>query len=76
MHALEDFLMKCFSDTICEVRRLYHATSAMESPVCIKQTAVVYALELTPLVFTICRMIVVRLVVWTIACLIYFASHT
>ena len=64
-----------FSDTICEVRRLYHSTSAMESPVCIKQTVVVYALKLTPLVFTICRIVVVRLVVWAIACLIQLISH-
>ena len=50
-----------------------HSTSAMESPVCIKQNVVVYALEMTPLVFTICRMIMVRLVVWAVACLIQLA---
>ena len=75
MHVLEDFLMN-IQCTICEVRRQYHSTSAMGSPVCIKQTVVVYALELTHLVFTIFRIIVVRLVVWAIVCLIQLASHT
>ena len=76
MHAPEDFLIKCL--VILSVRSGdgNHSTSAMESPVCFKQTAVVYALELTPLAFTICRIIVVRLVVWAIACLIQLASFS
>ena len=37
-------------------------------------TVVVYTLELTPLMFTICRIIVVRLVVWAIACLIQLSN--